>query len=348
MQRPHTTRVLEVPGRRLRVVPWGNTVDPITPGLMDRPYVARELIPWGGPRRSRPAQRVRPPDPGGRRRTRPASPRSRGAWASATVDAAQRHPVRALQPRAPAAISRRDFDARARAQRREDVRDAALHGPDRRHRFVDEARARARRRTSRRRAASRSTPVDDPTPIVRAESAQRAAHGRRRRRRARRRGRRRSARRRRRRRLLGVVREATRPRCATRSAPTACSCVTDSNRKRGAALEHGARQHRLHRAGRARSRSSTIPATRGSTCSRTRGDDAFTMTEQQGVRVGSGDRVRQPDHLHARGPRRRCAFDGDVDTAWTPPRSTTRSATGSSVDTRRSRSPPTTSTWCSS
>src|SRR5262249_21335253 len=26
---------------------WGNTVDPITPGLMDRPYLARELIPYG-------------------------------------------------------------------------------------------------------------------------------------------------------------------------------------------------------------------------------------------------------------------------------------------------------------
>ena len=28
---------------------WGTTVDPITPGLMDRPYVARELIPYGSP-----------------------------------------------------------------------------------------------------------------------------------------------------------------------------------------------------------------------------------------------------------------------------------------------------------
>src|SRR5690606_11847415 len=27
----------------------GNTVDPITPGLIDRPYVARELIPYGTP-----------------------------------------------------------------------------------------------------------------------------------------------------------------------------------------------------------------------------------------------------------------------------------------------------------
>lgn len=43
------TRVLELPGSDFASYVWGNTVDPITPGLMDRPYVARELIPWGGP-----------------------------------------------------------------------------------------------------------------------------------------------------------------------------------------------------------------------------------------------------------------------------------------------------------
>ena len=45
----HATRVLELPGSDFASYTWGNTVDPITPGLMDRPYVARELIPWGGP-----------------------------------------------------------------------------------------------------------------------------------------------------------------------------------------------------------------------------------------------------------------------------------------------------------
>ncbi|HEV3227066.1 MAG TPA: alpha-(1-_3)-arabinofuranosyltransferase family protein, partial [Acidimicrobiales bacterium] len=45
----HTTRVLEVPGSDFASYRWGNTVDPITPGLMDRPYVARELIPYGSP-----------------------------------------------------------------------------------------------------------------------------------------------------------------------------------------------------------------------------------------------------------------------------------------------------------
>lgn len=41
------TRVLEIPGADFASYRWGNTVDPITPGLMDRPYVARELVPWG-------------------------------------------------------------------------------------------------------------------------------------------------------------------------------------------------------------------------------------------------------------------------------------------------------------
>ncbi len=45
----NTTRVLELPGADFASYRWGNTVDPVTPGLMDRPYVARELIPWGGP-----------------------------------------------------------------------------------------------------------------------------------------------------------------------------------------------------------------------------------------------------------------------------------------------------------
>jgi arabinofuranan 3-O-arabinosyltransferase len=43
------TRVLEVPGSDFSTYRWGNTVDPVTPGLMDRPYVARELIPYGTP-----------------------------------------------------------------------------------------------------------------------------------------------------------------------------------------------------------------------------------------------------------------------------------------------------------
>ena len=43
------TRVLEIPGEDFASYRWGTTVDPVTPGLMDRPYVARELIPYGSP-----------------------------------------------------------------------------------------------------------------------------------------------------------------------------------------------------------------------------------------------------------------------------------------------------------
>ena len=41
--------MLEIPGSDFASYRWGDTVDPITPGLTDRPYVARELVPWGSP-----------------------------------------------------------------------------------------------------------------------------------------------------------------------------------------------------------------------------------------------------------------------------------------------------------
>ncbi len=43
------TRVLVVPGSDFASYRWGNTVDPVLAGLMDRPSVARELIPYGSP-----------------------------------------------------------------------------------------------------------------------------------------------------------------------------------------------------------------------------------------------------------------------------------------------------------
>lgn len=46
---PHDTRVLALPGSDFASYYWGNTVDPILPGMMDRPFVARELIPYGSP-----------------------------------------------------------------------------------------------------------------------------------------------------------------------------------------------------------------------------------------------------------------------------------------------------------
>ncbi|MGQ0432032.1 MAG: alpha-(1-_3)-arabinofuranosyltransferase domain-containing protein, partial [Microthrixaceae bacterium] len=42
------TRVLEIPGSSFAAYRWGTTVDPITPGLIDRPYLAREVLPSGG------------------------------------------------------------------------------------------------------------------------------------------------------------------------------------------------------------------------------------------------------------------------------------------------------------
>ncbi len=42
------TRVFEIPGTPGGNYRWGSTSDPITPGLMDRPWVARELIPYFG------------------------------------------------------------------------------------------------------------------------------------------------------------------------------------------------------------------------------------------------------------------------------------------------------------
>lgn len=41
------TRVLEVPGADFTSYRWGVTLDPVTPGLTDRPMVARELVPQG-------------------------------------------------------------------------------------------------------------------------------------------------------------------------------------------------------------------------------------------------------------------------------------------------------------
>lgn len=43
------TRALEVPGIEFANYRWGSTVDPITPGLTDRQYAARELVPYGSP-----------------------------------------------------------------------------------------------------------------------------------------------------------------------------------------------------------------------------------------------------------------------------------------------------------
>jgi arabinofuranan 3-O-arabinosyltransferase len=45
----HATRVLGLPGSDYATYRWGDTRDPVEPGLMDRPYVAREIVAWGTP-----------------------------------------------------------------------------------------------------------------------------------------------------------------------------------------------------------------------------------------------------------------------------------------------------------
>ena len=48
MQREgNATRVLEIPGSEFAAYRWGDLIEPVTPGLMDRPYVARETLPSG-------------------------------------------------------------------------------------------------------------------------------------------------------------------------------------------------------------------------------------------------------------------------------------------------------------
>ena len=42
-----STRVLEIPGSNFAAFRWGNAVDPILPGLMDRGQVSREVLPLG-------------------------------------------------------------------------------------------------------------------------------------------------------------------------------------------------------------------------------------------------------------------------------------------------------------
>ena len=44
-----STRVLEIPGSNFAAYRWGNAIEPITPGITDRPYVAREVLPAGTP-----------------------------------------------------------------------------------------------------------------------------------------------------------------------------------------------------------------------------------------------------------------------------------------------------------
>lgn len=44
-----SSRVLGLPGEDFAAYSWGVTEDPVAPGLLDRPYVGRQVVPAGGP-----------------------------------------------------------------------------------------------------------------------------------------------------------------------------------------------------------------------------------------------------------------------------------------------------------
>ncbi len=68
----HNTRILEIPGADFAGYRWGNAIEPVTPGLTDRPYVARSAAVRhttigehaGGARQSHPRRHVRSRDAG--------------------------------------------------------------------------------------------------------------------------------------------------------------------------------------------------------------------------------------------------------------------------------------------
>ena len=96
---PHDTRVFEVPGTDFASYRWGNTVDPITPGLMDRPYVAR-AHPLRLAAVGRSAQRLRSTSPGEHPRSGGDRP-DRAAPRRRTDRRSQRPPVRAVSRGSP-------------------------------------------------------------------------------------------------------------------------------------------------------------------------------------------------------------------------------------------------------
>ena len=107
-------------------------------------------------------------------------------------------------------------------------------------------------------------------------------------------------------------RSCTRP----RSPATATAWTASSTARRGArahrlqppgraALEHGAGERRLHRAGRRGAARATTRPTTACPLFPDAGDDAATVAEHRGGVHARATRLRQPDHVHARGPGRR-------------------------------------------
>ena len=246
---PATTRPASTscPGADFASYRWGGTVDPITPGLMDRPYVARELVPWGSAPSAdllnafeerlqdgvfepaalapvRPADLGRHPRASATTSSTSATARpSPGPFWQQVLTAGGLAPPVAYGPATPnRAIARLPLHRRDRAG------DAPRHPRP----------AHGGRHRRARRARRSSTP----------SAASRPAGGGRRRRRPRRRRRRRAARRPRRRPVLGGARRAGQLDQAL--ADGADLVVTDTNRRRARRWGSVQRERRLHRAGR--------------------------------------------------------------------------------------------------
>ena len=101
---PTGFRVMQLPGAEFGAFRWGYTVDPPLPGLTERPFVTRDLLPLGSARSDGPAVRARRPLPDGHRRAgvdRAHCPTVRRRHDLGT----ERHPVRPL-PHPPAGAHR--------------------------------------------------------------------------------------------------------------------------------------------------------------------------------------------------------------------------------------------------
>ena len=141
------TRALEFPGIDFAAYRWGNTVDPITPGLTDREFVARELIPYGSPPSANLLNDLDQPFQAGRPDPDTLAPLAQ-MMGIGDIVRALRPAVRAL----PHAAAPTDLDAaagsrrsgRAAAVRRSDPERARRGAPPRRRARVLHARRRPR------------------------------------------------------------------------------------------------------------------------------------------------------------------------------------------------------------
>ena len=290
----HDTRVLEIPGADFAAYRWGETVDPITPGLMDRPYVARELVPWGSPASADLLNALDRRLQEGVLDPAAIAPIARLMSVGDVLYRADLQTDRFDLPRAAPAWALLTSPSRPGLGHAEGVRRRAS---GRRCAYSQDRRARARAAAGRGRAAAGVSvfPVDGAPSIVRTESAVVAAHRVGRRRGPRRPRGPRRARRRQRRALLRHRSRATSP----------------ALRRQIASRDVGARRHRLQpqarpalgtrsrdvegadRAGRRDRVDDRRRATPGSTLFPDAGPDAQTVVQTPDVAV-STTQLREP------------------------------------------------------